>query len=133
MYRIVVGLLAVGSVAAAGSDPDARRSMTEGQERYVPGKANVGTVYEAFAIRFPGRTEVFISPSRFDVQYGDSALNCRNQSAYPIGDDAVNVWHKVSFSVLSLKESAVESPAGSGNWTWKTSFDCEIRSLMPVG
>ena len=89
----------------------------------------MGGVYEGFVIRFKGREHWFLSPSRFQVSYGDQPFVCRNALAFPVPEDRIGLWHKVSFEVLALKESAIEKPEGSGNWTWKVGFDCDIKAL----
>ena len=123
-------LLPLLSVAHAGADPDSHRKAPEGQEVYVSADAvQIGGVYEAFVIRFKDRESAFLSPSRFRVTYSENVLQCRNAAEYAIPEGQYGQWHKVSFEVLALKETAAEDPPGSGNWTWNTQIDCRITAL----
>ena len=113
----------------AGADPDLYRRVPEGQAVYTGEDVAVGQRYEAFLIHFKDRETVFLSPSRFRVSYVANALQCRNADAFPIGVANQGRWHKVSFEVLAVKETAIESPPGSGNWGWQQHFDCTIIAL----
>ena len=118
------------SGASAGADPDSYRKAPEGQQVFVSADAvQIGDVYEAFVIRFKDRETAYISPSRFRVAYKENVLQCRNKEEHAIPEAQFGQWHKISFEVLALKETAVETPPGSGNWTWDTQIDCKIVSL----
>lgn len=122
--------LSLSNVASSGADPDSYRKPPEGQEVYVSADAvRVGGIYEAFLIRFKDRDSAFLSPSRFRVAYAENVLQCRNQEAFTVPEAQYGQWHKISFEVLALKETAAESPPGSGNWTWSTQIDCTITAL----
>ena len=130
MFANVFMALALHSTAYGGADPDSHRKAPEGQEVFVSADAvKVGGVYEAFLIRFEDRDAAFLSPSRFRVAYTENVLQCRNSEAHAIPESQFGQWHKVSFEVLALKETAAETPPGSGNWTWTTQIDCRITSL----
>ena len=125
-------LLTISLISAAysGADPDSYRKAPEGQEVFVSAdQVQIGGVYEAFLIRFKDRESAFLSPSRFRVAYKENVLQCRNHDAYAIPEKQFGQWHKISFEVLALKETAAETPPGSGNWTWDTQIDCKIVSL----
>ena len=130
MSGLVFVLLASLGLSHAADDSDAKRTIPDGQERYTGENLTVGGVYEGFVIRFPNRDELFLSPSRCQVSYGERAFACRNASEFPVPANRAGLWYKVSFEVLALKESAVETPEGSGNWTWKVAFDCDIKTLV---
>jgi|GEM_PF-2692758 len=130
MNLVLLLSLALTNPAMSGADPDSYRKAPEGQEVFVSADAvEVGGKYEAFMIRFKERESAFLSPSRFRVAYTENVLLCRNEAEFPIVDAQLGQWHKVSFEVLALKETAAESPAGSGNWTWTTQIDCKIMSM----
>ena len=129
MFAVLAYLLAFQFSAFAGDDPDRKRTVPEGQTVYTGPDVRVGAIYEAFLIRFQDRQLPFLSPSRFKVEYLEGALKCRNGDQYRIGSDATGSWHKVSFEVLAVRESAIEEPPGSGNWGWAKTFDCDIKSL----
>ena len=130
MFATALMALALLSTADGGADPDSHRKAPEGQEVFVSADAvKVGGVYEAFLIRFEDRDAAFLSPSRFRVAYTENVLQCRNGEDYAVPETQFGQWHKISFEVLALKETAAESPPGSGNWTWNTQIDCRITSL----
>jgi hypothetical protein len=124
--------IALGTVGAshAGADPDSYRKAPEGQQVFVSAEATeVGGVYEAFLIRFKDRDTAFLSPSRFRVAYAEGVLQCRNQEQFAVPESQLGQWHKISFEVLALRETAIEEPEGSGNWVWRSTIDCRIVSL----
>ena len=130
MTPAVLLTVALTSPASSGADPDSYRKAPEGQEVFVSAdQVQIGGVYEAFVIRFKERESAFLSPSRFRVTYTENVLQCRNQEEHAIPDGHLGQWHKISFEVLALKETAAETPPGSGNWTWDTQIDCKIVSL----
>mgnify|MGYP004204018617 CR=1 FL=1 len=132
MYALMLAILCFQPFARAVDDPDRVRKVPEGQEVYTGPDVRVGGVYEAFIIRFKDRQAPLLSPSRFKVAYEEGTLQCRNADAFSIGDDATGAWHKISFEILSVKESAIEDPPGSGNWGWARTIDCDIKSLLIV-
>ena len=132
MYALMLSFLGFLPLASAGDDPDRVRKVPEGQEVYTGPDVRVGGVYEAFIIRFKDRQTPLLSPSRFKVAYEEGTLQCRNADDFLIADDATGAWHKISFEILSVKESAVEDPPGSGNWGWAKTIDCDIKSLLIV-
>jgi len=114
----------------AGADPDEHRPVKDGHVRYDGDQVQVGNVYEAFLIRFVDRDEVYLSPSRYRVAYTPNALQCRNEDAFPIEGESRGSWWVVTFEVHAVRETAVEEPAGSGNWGWRHQIDCTIRTLV---
>jgi len=127
---IALAVLFTSFAAHSGADLDAHRKAPEGQEIFTSADATrVGGIYEAFLIRFKDREADFLSPSRFRVAYSEGVLQCRNGAEFAIPEERLGQWHKVSFEVLALKETAVEQPEGSGNWQWTTSLDCKILTL----
>jgi hypothetical protein len=115
--------------ALGGADPDLHRTVPEGQEAYTGENISIGHTYQAFLISFKDRTTVYLSPSRFRVSYLPNTLQCRNADKFPMEEANIGLWHTVSFEVVAVKETAVEAPPSSGNWTWQHTIDCTIKSL----
>lgn len=131
MWRTLIWML-ISTGALAGADPDEHRPVQEGHARYDGKAMQVGTVYEGFLIRFAGREEVYLSPSRYRVAYTPDALKCRNTAEFPLPERSTGQWFLVTFEVLAVRETAIEEPAGSGNWGWQHEFDCMIEGLEPA-
>ena len=130
MIRLLI-LLLFPAFAVAGADPDEYRPVKEGNVRYDGAEVQVGKTYEAFLIQFVDRDEIYLSPSRYRVAYTPDALQCRNVDQFPIDPSVRGSWLTVTFEVLAVRETAIEMPSGSGNWTWQHQIDCTIKSLAP--
>ena len=124
--------LIVGMPTFAGADPDEHRPVSEGHLRYDGKDVQVGKTYEAFLIRFADRDKLYLSPRRYRVAYTPNALQCRNAEAYPISGEGIGKWWVISFEVLAVRETAIEEPAGSGNWGWQHQIDCNIKDMVPA-
>jgi hypothetical protein len=129
MLQAVSLFLLLSPLAIGGADPDRYRSVPEGEEVYTGEDITVGQTYQAFLIQFKDRTAVYLSPSRFRVSYLSDALKCRNADHFVLDEENQGQWHTVSFEVIAVKETAIESPPSSGNWIWQHIIDCTIKSL----
>ena len=129
---LLLTTLLLGPLSLAGADPDEHRPVAEGHLRYDGKDVQVGSTYEAFLIRFAERDEVYLSPSRYRVAYTPNALQCRNADDFPLAGDSLGKWWVISFEVLAVRETAIEEPAGSGNWGWQHQIDCTIKGLTPA-
>jgi hypothetical protein len=129
MIKLMAALLLAPSLVFAGADPDLYRSVPNGQAVYTGKDLTVGQTYHAFLIQFLDRDIVYLSPSRFRVSYVADGLQCRNAADFPMAQASRGQWYAVSFEVLAVKETAIESPVGSGNWVWQHAIDCTISSL----
>lgn len=129
MLKTLVFMTVASGASWAGADPDLYRKVPEGQAVYTGSDVEVGKTYQGFLIRFVDRDQTFLSPSRFRVSYVPEALQCRNLDEHKILPANEGKWHIVSFEVHAVKETATESPAGSGNWGWTQTFDCTVHSL----
>ena len=115
--------------AFALDDPDRRRSVSQGVEVFAPETVEAGKSYSAFVIGFPDRPGPLVSPSRYVVSYFDGLLRCGNANEAGMNKVRDGRWWTVVFTVHAIKETAIEQPAGSGTWGWRTEYDCTIVSL----
>jgi hypothetical protein len=125
---LLIALLA-GSPAGASKDPDAKRSVAEGQQAYLGKRLAVGALGHAFLLQYPGRTEWQVSPSRYTVDFKSANFKFRNRDAHRVPDEMRGKWMQVVFRVVTVAETAVESPPGSNNWTWVLTYECDIEIL----
>ncbi len=121
--------LLVSSPAGAGQDRDAQRSVNEGQQPYLGKRLGVGALAHAFLLQYPGRTEWQVSPSRYTVDFKSANFKFRNRDAHRVPDEMRGKWMQVVFRVVTVAETAVESPPGSNNWTWVLTYECDIEIL----
>ena len=131
MMLIIVFAWAIGAPLAL-DDPDRLRSVPEGVEVFMPGTVEAEKTYSAFVIGFPDRPGTFVSPSRYAVMYLEGLLPCSNAAEAGMGSVRDGRWWSVVFTVHAIKETAVETPIGSGVWAWRTEYDCTITSLSPA-
>ena len=129
MMHIVALILAFCLPAQAGADLDQHRRVADGLLAYNKDSVEVGKRYEAFLIGFDERPDLYLSPSRYRVSYSANALQCRNATEFDWVAVRNGRWWTVVFEVLAIKETANESPPGSGQWSWEHSYDCVIHDL----
>jgi hypothetical protein len=63
------------------------------------------------------------------VDLKSAAFGFRNQADFPISEALQGQWLRAVFLVNSVTENAVESPTGSGNWSWILTYECELRLI----
>lgn len=126
LATVVIALL---FPAYAGADPDQHRRVGEGLLAYEKDTVEVGKRYEGFLIAFKDRPEMYLSPSRYRVSYSADALQCRNAADFDWVAVRDGRWWTIAFEVLAVKETATESPPGSGKWVWEHTYDCVIHTL----
>jgi hypothetical protein len=130
MRHTLVLALALGlPTAQAGGDPDLKRRVPEAHQRYTGARLAIGTVAEAFLLQHPGHPELHVSASRYNVDLKSAAFGFRNRADFPISEALQGQWLRAVFLVNSVTENAVESPAGSGNWSWILTYECELQLI----
>lgn len=127
MWYLLLLLLALGGPAAAGKDPDLKRKVPEGHQRFTGERLAVGAVAEAFLLQYPGHPEWQVSPSRYAVDFDAAAFSFRNRADYAVADGLRGQWLRVVFEVIAVTETAVEMPKGSGTWLWRLTYECDLR------
>jgi len=127
-FLMLMGVLANPALAA---DPDHKRPVPEGEVRYVGERLEAGATAHAFLIRYEDNTQVFVSSSRYTTDFEAASFRFRNSDAHPF--DEMGTWVEISFTVRTVSETAVESPAGSNNWTWQVTYECDLVSVRATG
>ena len=116
------------TLVGRAEDLDRTRVITEGQTAYTGERLAVGTTVRAFVVRYPGRAEWSVSPSRYAVQFDTGTFKFRNAEAHPVQDNGA--WFELVFRVHGVSETAVETPKGSNNWGWHLTYECELLSAV---
>lgn len=118
------------SAPALAEDPDLTRPVPEGEVRYTGERLASGATAHAYLIRYEGHSTWYVSPSRYEVDFGESTFHFRNADAHPL--PVLGQWLDVVFNVGTVSETAMESPEGSNNWTWKLTYECELVKIIPA-
>ena len=116
------------SLVGRAEDLDRTRVAPEGQTVYTGERLAVGSTVRAFVVRYPGRDEWSVSPSRYSVQFDTGTFKFRNATAHPVQDNGA--WFELVFRVHGVSETAVETPKGSNNWGWHLTYECELPSAV---
>ena len=118
---------------AATKDRDSGRTVDEGTTAYTGARLAVGARAEAFVLQYQGHNDWKVSPSRYAVDFNTAKFQFRNRSQYPLTAAQMGVWMRAGFVVVSVAETPVEQPAGSGNWGWALTYECDLQSLVVAG
>jgi len=126
-------LILLAMPAHGGKDPDRKRKVPEGHQLFIGERLAVGAIAEAFLLQYPGSPDWQVSPSRYAVDFKAAGFRFRNRAEYSVPDALRGKWLRIVFEVVTVAENAVESPAGSGNWTWVLTYECDVRSVEAAG
>ena len=126
---VLAGCAAHAPMPPAWVDPDTRRALSTGSERFA-GELTVGTTYESFAVWYDHLGTWRITASRYEPAFFDGVVEWQDAEKWK-GRQEQEVWQDVIFKVKSMVESPVESPPGSGNHTWVPTYECVIEHLGP--
>jgi len=126
---LLILLMVLPLTAVAGKDPDLSRKLPEGHQAFLGERLGVGAVAEAFLLQYPGNPVWQVSPSRYTVDFKAAAFRFRNKAEFPVSDELRGSWLRVVFEVVTVTENAVEQPAGSGNWIWLLTYECDLSLL----
>lgn len=124
---LLILLMALPVNAEAVKDPDRSRKLPEGHQAFLGERLGLGAVAEAFLLQYPGNPLWQVSPSRYAVDFEKAAFRFRNQADFPVPDELRGSWLRVVFEVVAVTENAVEQPAGSGQWSWVLTYECDLR------
>ena len=102
--------LALLSTADGGADPDSHRSSQRARSVCQRRRREGGRVYESSSSASKTAMPHSCRPAGFAWPTLENVLQCRNGEAYYPRESQFGQWHKVSFEVLALKETAAESP-----------------------
>ncbi len=133
MPTLLLGALLAAAPTLAGKDPDSRRRLPDGQQAYLGARLAVGAVAHAFVLQYPNQPAWQVSPSRYAVDFQTANFHFRNRAEHALLDAQRGRWMQVVFTVVTVAETPVESPRGSGVWTWALTYECDIQSLAPAG
>jgi len=132
-FLLILIFLMGAPAGAAPKDRDSGRTVGEGTTAYTGARLAVGTRAEAFLLQYQGHSEWRVSPSRYAVDFDTANFQFRNRSQYPLTAPQMGVWMRANFVVVSVAETPVEQPAGSGNWGWVLTYECDLQSWVVAG